>query len=146
MNRFEWRTQYDVEEDEHAGNVSTVYFNDPSKTQQHHRDDADLNVLMKRMGIKDGALLPVASDPRYYGDFTDELDLQSSLLRVKNAQDRFNALPADLRDRFNNDPSKLFRFVTNEANKEEAIKLGLLKRAEKAANPNPPLVQQTPAA
>lgn len=126
-SRFDWRHQYDDDRDAFEREISGAANHEPSMTQQHHAEDADLNVLVKRFGITDGAIPPAAMDPRYYGDFTDAVDFRTSLDRVRSAQERFEQLPAELRDKFGHDPIKLYAWVTDEKNAEEAVKLGLLK-------------------
>lgn len=110
---------------------------EPSLTQQHFAKDADLNTIVKRYGITDGAIPPAALNPEYFGDFTDAVDFREHLDRVKNAEDRFNALPADLRAQFGNDMVQLHDWVMNPANAEEAVTLGLLQKQEKLPPPTP---------
>lgn len=126
--RFEWRHQYDELTDEVESEASEIVNNEPPLTQQHFAKDADLNVIVKRFGVHDGAIPPIVMDPTFYGDFTDVPDFRQSIENIRNASERFNALPADLRARFANDPVELWAFVNDPANEEESIKLGLLSR------------------
>ena len=41
------------------------------------------------------------------------------------AQQSFDSIPSEIRDRFNNDPKLLIDFLSKEENMEEAVKLGL---------------------
>ena len=43
------------------------------------------------------------------------------------AQEKFSELPAHIRKRFGNDPIQFLDFVTDENNKDEATRLGMLK-------------------
>ena len=45
---------------------------------------------------------------------------------VMAADDAFMALPANIRERFNNDPAELVDFVSDDRNRSEAIDLGLV--------------------
>jgi phage internal scaffolding protein len=77
--------------------------------------------------------------PRY-GDFTGLDDYQSAIGYVRASGEAFMALPADLRARFHNDPSEILAFMDVEANRAEAIELGLLPKeaaADRAAAPAP---------
>lgn len=130
-----WRHQYDAAADEVEHRNTEIIFNEPSLTRQEFADDVNLNVMMARMGVTDGSILPVAPDPRYFGDFTDAVDFRDSLDRLRNAEAAFAALPADLRQQFNNDPAELLQFVTNPENTEKAIELGLLSDTRKRADP-----------
>jgi phage internal scaffolding protein len=49
--------------------------------------------------------------------------------RVIAAQDEFEALPAQIRARFDNDPANLIEFLENENNRPEAEELGLVEKA-----------------
>lgn len=132
--RFHWRHQYDEAADLIERRKTDIGDLGPSMTQQHFAKDADLNEIVKRFGIKDGSLPVVPTDPRFYGDFTGVPDFRQALDATLDAANRFNALPAPLRNRFANDPILLWDFVNNPANFDEAIKLGLLKKPE----PPPP--------
>lgn len=126
-----WRHQYDDVEDDIARANTRIVFNDPSLTQQHFAKDADLNTIVKRYGITDGAIPPMALNPEYFGDYTDAGDFRDHLDKVRNALDRFNALPANIRSMFDNDPTEMHDWVMNPANTEEAVTLGLLQKQEK---------------
>lgn len=123
-----WRKQYDEVEDNRVRNLTATVNAEPSLTQQHHAESADLNVIIARFGIKDVSIPAAAQDASYYGDFTDVPDFREALDNTREAIERFNALPASVRSRFNNDPVALYEFVTNAANAEESVKLGLLVR------------------
>lgn len=138
--RFQWRHHYDPIRDALERANTDIQFTEPSKTIQSFTQDVDINVMMKRFGVTDGALPPAALDPKYFGDFSDVPDFRSALEHTRDAQARFDALPASLRQRFGNDPLTLWQFVNNADNHDEAVKLGLLKRA---TSPQP-AVPQTP--
>jgi len=126
---------YDVDE---ASNESGLYCSDPSLTQQHQKDDADINVIVERFGLT-GQLPNAISEPQY-GDFTNVSDYHSAMNAVRAAQESFMELPAKLRSRFDNDPAKFIDFVTDDNNRQEAVSLGLVK-----APTQPSSVEQAPA-
>lgn len=134
-----WRRQYDEPVDQQFGDKAATINLEDSLTVQSFKDDTDINVLMDRMGVKDGSLLPIAPDPRYFGDFTVEVDLRQALEQVRIAQQRFMLLPARVRSMFSNNPAELLEFVEDPANREEAVKLGLL-----APPPSPPPADTQP--
>lgn len=119
-----------------------------TRTQQHHAKSADLNEIVRRYGITNQNVPLAAADPTYYGDFSDVPDFREALDRTRAAQDHFESLPSELRNRFANDPVRLFGFVMDPKNAEEAVKLGLLKRqpVEEAAEPILVRVQAEPPA
>lgn len=132
--KIQWRHQYDATTDAEARAATDIASDDPGKTQQHFAKDCDINEMVKRFGITDGALPPKAMDPSFYGDFSDVPSFRAALDRTRDAIDRFGNLPADLRNRFGNDPIQLWDYVNNEKNADEAVKLGLLARK----TPQPP--------
>jgi phage internal scaffolding protein len=138
MTRIKWRDQYDDEGDAEVRAETDIHFNDPSLAQQQYTDEVNINTMVKRMGIHDGDMPAPAFDPRYYGDFTDALDFRDSLDRVREAAEHFNALPAELRKRFDNDPVVLHHWISNRENAEEAVTLGLLTREPTPAPQTPP--------
>lgn len=140
--RFQWRHQYDELADAIERDATDIVDITPSMTQQHHAKDADINEIVRRFGVTDGAIPPLAVNPDYFGDFTDVPDFRESLDRTRLAIERFNALPADIRRRFNNNPLDLWDFVQNAANDEESMKLGLLFNP--AAPPAPPVEEIQP--
>lgn len=97
---------------------------DESLAQQHFKDDTDINVLLERFKITgqlpQGVVLPT------YGDFTGVSDYRSAMEAVRKANNAFMELPAEIRNRFQNDPQRLLEFVSDDKNREEAEKLGLV--------------------
>lgn len=128
-SRFEWRHQYDDERDAFERELTDVDTGSESMVQQQFAEDADINVIVRRFGLSD-TVPPQALDPRYFGDLGEIPDLGTALRLVKDAQDKFNALPVDLRNRFQNSPALLWNFVNDPRNAEESVRLGLLARRE----------------
>lgn len=146
MNRFIWRTQYDDDADAMYRGLTSVTPAGPSLTQQHFALDADINEITRRFGVKDGALPPAAIDPSYFGDFSSVPDFRQALETTREAAERFNALPAALRNRFNNDPVLLWEFVQDPGNDSESFKLGLLMDpGAPPKEPPPPTPDDVPA-
>lgn len=102
----------------------------PSLTQQSSKDECDINLIMER--AKRGADLSQLQSGRtpMYGDFTNLPSYKDSLLMVNKARDMFMSLDAFVRERFGNDPGRLLDFLADSKNREEAIKLGLVKAPE----------------
>lgn len=128
-NLFTWRHQYDTLRDAEERAATDIDMSEEvSMTKQSFAKQVDLNTIAARFNITDGAIPPQAGDPRYFGDFTDSVDLQTALNRVQEATRAFNALPAGLRAQFDNDPVLLHAWVSDPENLEEAVKLGLLRK------------------
>lgn len=97
---------------------------DPSLAQQHMRDECDINVIVERFGVT--GQIPVRAIEPTYGDFSGVSDYHTALNKIKAADEAFMALPAKLRAKFDHDPNALLNFLENEANRDEAIELGLI--------------------
>lgn len=104
-----------------------------SRAQQQFAKDADINVIMSRYQ-KSGVLVdPVKIGNRraIFGDFSDVQDFHTARNQVLQAEAEFMSLPARVRAKFDNDPAQLLAFVADDANYDEALKLGLVeKRAD----------------
>lgn len=124
-----------------------VNFSDaPSLAQQQFRDECDINYVVKNF-VQTGAIDPNILNKRaaMYGDVSDVNDLQSALDIVKAAQEGFDTLPADIRDRFKNDPRELLAFLDNPDNRQEAIDLGLMDGVKTTKEPPTAPPGTTPA-
>jgi phage internal scaffolding protein len=120
------RTPYNYDKDA-ASNESGLHCEDVTLTQQHFKDECDINNILRQFNVT--GLLPEAPLSPRYGDFTGISDYQTALNQVIAAEDEFMSLPANIRARFNNDPGQLIDFMENNENRNEAIKLGLVKEA-----------------
>lgn len=123
-----------------ASEESALYCTDVSRTQQNFKEECDINTILKRFNVT--GQLPVSPLQPEYGDFSGVTDYHSALNAVVAAQDAFNALPAQLRNRFANDPAAFVDFCSDEANREELREMGLL--APQLAFTTAPAVDQSP--
>jgi len=116
-----------------ASEESALYCTDGSRTKQAFKEECDINTILKRFNVT--GQLPVSPLQPQYGDFSGVRDYQTALNAVIAAQESFQALPAVLRNRFANDPAAFVDFCSDESNREEMIKLGLIieKATEVAA-------------
>lgn len=103
-----------------------ITFELPTRTQQHFKDECDINNLMERY-VKTGTMPQIVADFQY-GDYTEVPDYRQSIEFIMHAQDQFDQLPAKIRKEFNNNPAELLDFLNDPANKDEAIRLGLIER------------------
>jgi len=120
------RTPYNYDRDA-ATNESGLACEEPSLAQQHFKDECDINNILRQFNIT--GLLPESPLSPRYGDFTGIGDYHTALNRVIAAQEEFEALPAQIRARFENDPAQLIEFLENSDNRPEAEELGLVEKA-----------------
>jgi phage internal scaffolding protein len=120
------RTPYNYDTDA-ASNESGLACEEPSLAQQHYKEECDINTILQKFSIT-GILPDMPVSPRY-GDFTGINDYHTALNRVIAAQEEFEALPAQIRARFDNDPAKLIEFLQDDNNRAEAEELGIVNKA-----------------
>lgn len=120
------RTPYNYDKDA-ASNESGLHCEDASLAQQHFKEECDINTILEKFNVT-GLWPEQALSPRY-GDFTGISDYHTAMNRVIAVQDEFEALPAQIRARFGNDPAQLIEFMENSENRSEAEALGLIEKA-----------------
>lgn len=126
-----------------------VEFELPSMTEQHFKDECDVNVIVAKAKIT--GVLPSGNREPLFGDFDKfPKNLQERFDLYNEAYERFLSLPAELRKRFGNNPVNLLDFLRNPDNVDAAVNLGLLVRTEETNvlennNPDsPPPVDNVP--
>lgn len=96
-----------------------------SLTRQEFRDECDINTIVARAGA--GLVsLSVPAAPLFTDVSDIPCDYQECLDRLYAADEMFSSLPSRVRERFNNSARDLFDFLGDAANREEAVKLGLI--------------------
>lgn len=124
-----------------------TFFNteiDPSRTHQEFKDECDVNQFIKKhKSINPTQFTQWFNSPPQSGVYADLTSLPSyeeALQTIILAQNSFEALPSELRQRFDNDPQKLINFLDDPKNEEESIKLKLRIKQEA---PPPSAIEQT---
>ena len=116
-----------------------IEFTDPSMTQQHFKDECDIDRILRKYNKTGFLVNPLeARRPAKWGDFSSVADYQASMNRLVQVQEAFEALPSRVRERFRNDPMQMLAFLEDPANKDEAIKLGLVAGDAPVANAGTP--------
>lgn len=115
-----------------ASDESGLACRDPSRTHQNFKDECDINTIVRRFGLT-GELPPTFRAPQY-GDFEGVFDYQSALNQVMAANEAFMSMPSGIRARFHNNPQNLIEFLSREENRDEALRMGLLRAETPAAD------------
>lgn len=103
------------------------FSDEKSLTKQAHAAECDINMIVLR--CQQTGMVPVSQGSPMYGDFTSGEDFAVVMRRIVAAQQQFDLLPANVRDRFDNNVSNLLDFLADPANKAEARKLNLIPPA-----------------
>lgn len=135
------KTAYDNHDQ--ASLDTAIACKDKTLTQQHFKDECDINVIVERFGLT-GEIPHVVNIPTY-GDFEGIFDFQTAMNTVRAAEEAFMTLPAKMRARFNNQPHQLLEFLNDDENRDEAVKLGLLNKPEPSPQPAPAPSAPAPA-
>lgn len=109
-----------------------------TRTQQNMRDEVNVNTILRKY-TRTGLITHLSRQPGAYLNLPDQMDFQDAWHLVHQAHEDFDRLPSDLRKRFDNDPGKFLAFMHDPANREEAVKLGLIPA--EAAPPEPMAVR-----
>lgn len=107
-----------------------TYFDKDGKTQQHFRDEVNINSIIqryKKTGVLGDPSRQSLARKALYGDFT-ALDFFQAQNMIAGAQQAFMSLPATIRKRFNNDPGEIIAFLENDENRKEAEELGIIAK------------------
>jgi phage internal scaffolding protein len=94
-------------------------------TEQAHKKECDMNYILADYR-RTGLIKHAAKFKGKYDDVT-QADFQDAMFIVTEAQQMFEQLPSETRNRFGNDPGAFLGFVQNPDNKEEMQKMGILK-------------------
>lgn len=127
-------TRYDTKGVSEA-NMLVIPEDEPVLVQQHFADEVDINTIVRRFGMVNE--LPAWKQGGVYGDFTDVVDLESAIAKIRGVEERFMTLPPEFREKFDNDPGKLVEYAQSVTEAE----FEALLRPPVAATPpvvNPP--------
>jgi len=105
---------------------SKIKFTEPTMTVQSDTAETNINTIIERARVSGFYSSRNSKEPIYL-DCSNIGDYQACLDHVKIAQEAFDSLPARVRDRFMNNPTKMVEFVSNPSNRAEAQELGLLQ-------------------
>lgn len=99
-----------------------------SYTKQSFKEESDINTIVRRFGLT--GQLPTDLRVPIDGDFTNVPDFRTAMQMIVEARESFDQLPANLRARFHNDATEFVEFVSDDNNRDEAVKLGLVVKKE----------------
>jgi len=110
----------------------------PSMTKQSFAAECDINNILKQYK-KTGIISHINAQAARgtYQDLPDDVDYQSALNLIINAENAFATLPSGVRDRFGNDPAEFMAFMADPKNAEEIVQLGLATPRAQESSPGP---------
>ncbi len=97
-----------------------------SRTQQHFKDEVNVNTIMKK-ARRTGVLPYRGPEDCIFQDLTGTTDYLEAMNRVKAIDRQFQELPANIRNKFGNNPDAILKYLQEPKNEKEARTLGLLR-------------------
>ena len=105
----------------------------PSKVQQHERDEHDINRIMAKW--KQYGTVHVSANQPTFGDFSSSMDYHEALSKLRAAETEFELLPAHVRKHVDNDPGAFLQMVFDPERRAELEDLGMVPEQAPAAAP-----------
>lgn len=106
----------------------------PSMTKQSFKDECDINRILNQFQ-RTGIVNHITQRQPQYLDLPSNVDYQSSMNTIIQAQQIFADLPALVRDHFQNDPARFLRAFSDEKQHDKLREFGFLR--EKVASQHP---------
>lgn len=101
-----------------------VINDEPSITEQHHKDDCDIQVILRRYA-QTGVIEHNNKLQGEYADYPSDMDFHEAQNTIALGKTMFESVPAQIRADFNNDPAQFLAFVQDESNIEKMAEYGL---------------------
>ena len=123
----------------------SLTFSKPSITEQSHKRETDINAIVSK--YRRTGILGTGSQVRdmFFGDFSQVTDYHTAQTAIANAKEKFMSLSSDVRKAFGNDPGKLLQALSDEAQLDKLVGLGIVKKPDPVVgtleNPDKPIDQ-----
>lgn len=108
-----------------------------SMTEQSHTASCDINNILA--GYKKTGVISHLAQGGTFENMPDAMEYQDAVNLMMDAEATFEALPAEVRKQFGNDPQKLLEFTSDAKNRDAMVQLGMIN-----ADPEPPLPTSPP--
>ena len=119
-----------------------LVFEQPSMTDRSFKDECDINKIVERC-IRVG--WPEDPGTGQYGDFVNMPGtLQEAFDMMHDAEDKFSALPSDVRRAFDNDPQQFLLSFQDPSQRDLLIAHGLIDVPADSQKANVPSQQTVP--
>lgn len=104
--------------------LTHITFTEPSLTEQAHKDDCDIAIILKRYQ-QTGVIEHNNALQGSYDEYPDPIDFHEAQNIIAQAKSMFETVPSKIRRDFDNDPAKFLAFVQDEQNIEQMAAYGL---------------------
>ncbi|MEG8107025.1 hypothetical protein [Escherichia marmotae] len=122
-----------------------IEFKEPTMTQQHFRDECDINKIVERaVRTGDTTVFTSAQRAEFY-DASAITDYVDAMALIDDVHDDFKSLPSTIRSMFGNNVKQYVEWMSNPANWNKARELGLLSGGEESATERASVRESSPA-
>jgi phage internal scaffolding protein len=94
-------------------------------TKQSHKSECDINNILSQFK-KTGIITHISNSKPNYSDLPDNIDYQTSLNLLIQADDAFSQLPSVVRRYFNNSPAELLQALSDPDQHDKLVEYGIL--------------------
>lgn len=108
-----------------------------SMTKQSHKDECDIHNILSQFK-RTGIITHVKNSGARFDDLPSDIDFQTSLHTVMEAERQFFLLPSKVRAHYSNDPAQLLAALSDPSKAEELRNFGILKAVAESASAVPP--------
>lgn len=115
----------------------TVDVGTESMTKQSFKDECDIHKILKQYQ-RTGIITHIKSSGARFDDLPSDVDFQSALNTVMEAENAFALLPSSVRASFNNSPAALLAALEDPKRHAELRELGILQPLPAPGSPNGP--------
>jgi phage internal scaffolding protein len=135
-NKFEFYTPYHNQK-----KVKPFNTVGESMTQEQFAAESEINNII-RSHDRNGVIEHINRGNAIYADFSNITDFSDALEQIREAQNEFQQIPSEIREKFQNDAGNFFKFASNPDNIEELRELGLAEPKRPDAMPSEPAIPE----
>lgn len=106
-----------------------------SLTQQHFQEETEINNIL-RSHDRNGVIEHINRGNAIYADFSGITDFSDALEQIREAQQEFQNIPWEIREKFKNDAGEFFKFASNPDNIQDLRDMGLANPEQSEAMPS----------
>lgn len=98
---------------------------DEIRTKQEFLAESDINTIIAR--FQKTGVAPISTAGGQFGDFSEVTNYQDAMIKIQEAHEYFDALPAKTRAYFENDPEQLLLSLEDPTQTSKLVELGILE-------------------
>lgn len=103
---------------------------DTPRTEQSHKEEVNINNIVKRHGIDLVQKTAMLQSADYQFDDIPGNDFAEAMIKVTKAQQTFDSMPSQLRKKFNNSPAEFLDYIQDKNNIDSLVEMGLAQREQ----------------